>query len=75
MKPKAFLPIKSGWLKGAHYDPAGKTLTVKMNSGTYEFAGVPQGAFDGFAATFQAPDSSGKYFGKHIKKYSAKKVS
>lgn len=73
-KPKTLLPIKSSWLTGGHYDPETKTLTVGMTSGTYECTGVPQAVYDGFAATFQAEESSGKYFGEHIKKYPAKKV-
>jgi hypothetical protein len=50
-------------------------MTVEMKSGTYAYQGVPQAVFDNFAKTFQSESSSGKHFGEHIKKYSAKKVS
>jgi hypothetical protein len=72
-KPKSS-PIKSSWLKGAHYDAKTKVLTVHMASGSYEYADVPPETYDGFSKTFQSDASSGKYLNEHLKGFYSKKA-
>ena len=70
-----YQPIKSGNLEGAKYDPAAKKLTVKFKGGSeYEYDEVPEDVWKNFSATFQADDSTGKFFHQHIKKFKFTKI-
>lgn len=68
------IPIKSGWLSGASYDPKSKLLTVHMKSGVYEYADVPPETYEKFAATFQSEKSSGAFLNEHLKQFCKGKV-
>ena len=66
-------PVKSSQIESVGYDAATGTLAVKFQRGTtvYQYPNVTPKQF----AEFQAADSLGKHFGKHLKTLPFKKFA
>jgi hypothetical protein len=63
-KHPTFTPIKSSMMKGYHYDPASRVLTVQFHGGSpYAYADVPAER----VAAMTGGKSAGSYFAACIK--------
>lgn len=57
-------PIESSWLKGSHYDPQSRVLTVQYHGGkTYRHEDVPAEKYEAFTGAA----SPGSFYNAKIK--------
>lgn len=65
--------MKSSLIKDADYKD-GK-LTVTLASGArYEYPNVAPDLYEKFAATFEVDESTGRFYGQHIRNLKSKKL-
>jgi len=69
-----FQDIRSTNLISAGYDEASQTARIKFKNGEYEYPNFSPELWKDFSATFQAEESTGKFFAAKIRPMTYKKL-